>query len=358
MKEIKRGVSRRTFVKSAAVAAGAASWPLILTPGKAKANEQIVWASYGGSYEEYSRKIYWDPFTAATGIKVIAATGGGDLAKLKAQVVSGSADWDGVEVLPTQVVTAAREGLAEPINYNIVNTGEVLYPSAKSEFWVSPYSYTGVIGYNVQRHPEGKHPKTWVDFWNVDKFPGRRGLRPRPLDTLEIALMADGVDPKKIYPLDVDRAFKSLDKMKKHLLWPDPTPQTVNMIINNEVDFTNTYGGRVLAAQQQNIPLAFSTEQIMIFMSTFIVVKGTKKKDAVMKLLDWMMKPELTVKMTEQQGYAPVTKKALEMTPAAIRQKYIPDPANPKHMVNDPMWWGEPGRIDTLTKRFKEWQLS
>lgn len=356
---VKRRLSRRTFLTSTAAAAAAASWPLILTPGKAKAAEQIVWASYGGTYEEWLKKIYWDPFTAATGIKVLTTTGAGDLAKLKAQVVSGNRDWDGVEVLPTQVVTAAREGLCEPIDYSAVNTGELLYPNAKNEFWLSPYTYTGSIGYNAQRHPDGKHPRNWAEFWDVAKFPGRRGLRPRPLDTLEIALMADGVDPRKIYPLDVDRAFKSLSKIKPHITnWIDATPQTVQLIINNELDFTNTYGGRVLAAQQQNIPLGFASDQLMIFLSTYIVVKGTKQKPAMMKFLDWMMKPELSAKMCEAQTYSPVTKAGMEATPPDARKKWVPDMTSPKHMVNDPFWWGEPGRVDELTKRFKEWQLS
>ena len=351
---------RRTVLKGALAAGAVAQWPLIVTPGKAQASQQIVFASYGGTYEEWLRKLFWDPFTAETGIKVIATTGAGDLAKLKAMVTTGNVEWDAVEVLPTQVATAAREGLVERIDYSIVNMGELAVASAKQEFWMCPYSYTGSIGYHSQRHPEGKHPKNWAEFWDVAKFPGRRGLRPRPHDNIEIALLADGVDPKKIYPCDVDRAFKSLAKIKPHInVWTETAPQTAALIDANELDFTNTYGGRIIALNQQGKPLGYATDQMMIFFSTYVVPKGAKNKTAAMRLFNhYMSKPEVLAKYAEAQTYVPTSKKAIDLIPADFRRKWIPDPSNPKHLYNDPLWWGEAGRIDELSKRFKEFQLS
>ena len=81
-------LGRRTVLKGALAAGAVAQWPLIVTPGKAQASQQIVFASFGGSYEEWLRKMFWEPFTAETGIKVIPTTGAGDLAKLKAMVTT------------------------------------------------------------------------------------------------------------------------------------------------------------------------------------------------------------------------------------------------------------------------------
>ncbi|MHB1217760.1 MAG: hypothetical protein ACYC1L_06135, partial [Alphaproteobacteria bacterium] len=116
--------SRRKFLIGAAAAGAAASWPLILTPGKARAAETLYIASYGGQYEEWLRKIFWDPFTADTGIKVVA-TAAMDMAKLKAGVTTGNVEWDVVEALPTQVVTAAREGLLEKMDYSIIQMDDL-----------------------------------------------------------------------------------------------------------------------------------------------------------------------------------------------------------------------------------------
>lgn len=350
--------SRRKFLIGAAAAGAAASWPLILTPGKARAAETLYIASYGGQYEEWLRKIFWDPFTADTGIKVVA-TAAMDMAKLKAGVTTGNVEWDVVEALPTQVVTAAREGLLEKMDYSIIQMDDLIYPEAKADYWLSAYSYTASIGYDAKRTPEGKYPATWVDFWDVKKYPGRRGLRPRPNDTLEIALLADGVAPKSVYPLDVERAFKSMDKIKPYVnIWIDSTPQTVQLIAKNELDFTNTYSGRVFAAQAEGLPLGYAQKQMLIFLNTYAVPKGAKNKAAAMKLLNYHVKSDLLAKFCDVMTYAPVKKRGMEMVKPEIRRDWVPDPANPNHLVVNPQWWGEPGRFDELTKRFKAWQLT
>ncbi|WP_163591335.1 extracellular solute-binding protein, partial [Klebsiella pneumoniae] len=51
-------------------------------------------------------------------------------------------------------------------------------------------------------------PRSWADFWDIRGRPGQRAMRKFPFDTIELALLADGVDPRSLYPCDFDRAFK------------------------------------------------------------------------------------------------------------------------------------------------------
>ncbi|GBQ57650.1 extracellular solute-binding protein [Komagataeibacter swingsii] len=64
----------------------------------------------------------------------------------------------------------------------------------------------------------------WADFWDIVRFPGKRGLRRDPRTTLEIALMADGVAPGDVYgllatPQGVDRAFRKLSQLRPYITW-------------------------------------------------------------------------------------------------------------------------------------------
>ena len=68
---------------------------------------------------------------------------------------------------------------------------------------------------------QGKAPLTWPDFWDAKKFPGPRGYYNAPTYSLEFALIADGVPKDKLYPIDVPRALKSLDRVK-----PDEVTRT------------------------------------------------------------------------------------------------------------------------------------
>ena len=56
----------------------------------------------------------------------------------------------------------------------------------------------------------------WADLFDTAKIPGKRTFyKWSAPGVLEIALLADGVAPDKLYPLDLDRAFKKLDTIKK-----------------------------------------------------------------------------------------------------------------------------------------------
>ena len=100
--------------------------------------------------------------------------------------------------------------------------------------------YTTVLGYRKDAFPGGKGPQNWVDFWDAKKFPGPRTLRDSPVDNLEFALMADGVAPDKLYPLDIDRAFKKLDAIKPHIsVWWKTGAQSAQLLVDKEAIMPN-----------------------------------------------------------------------------------------------------------------------
>src|SRR5205823_2462578 len=81
----------------------------------------------------------------------------------------------------------------------------------------------------------GTQPKSWADWWDVKKFPGARSMRDHPVDNLEFALIADGVAMDKLYPLDVDRAFKKLDQIKPHVnVWWSTGQQPAQLLLDKQ----------------------------------------------------------------------------------------------------------------------------
>ena len=86
----------------------------------------------------------------------------------------------------------------------------------------------------------------------MEKFPGRRSLRKNPIDTLEQALLADGVPLDKLYPLDVDRAFKSLDKIKPHVeVWWTGGAQSTQLLQSGEVDMITGWNARLASGDRR-----------------------------------------------------------------------------------------------------------
>ncbi len=353
----KRSVSRRGFLAGTAAAGTAVAGPLILTPGLAKAAPKLVFALWGGNYQEAMEAAFLKPFTKETGIEIVVA-GAPDMAKVRAQIKSKTIEWD--LIIPTSgwLTAGEKEGVWEPIDYKQVDVSDTM-PGSKRNHSVAYITVAGGIAYHQDRNgAEGKHPATFADFWNPAKFPGRRGLRTRPSETLEMALLGDGVPPDKVYPMDVERAFKALDKLKPHInQWISATPKTIELILQNETDFTYSYNGRIFAFRKQGLPVNFSYKQNLLFMDWVTIIKGAPNKDAAMRLVAYIMKPEAQTAFGNIIAYSPTKLKAIEKCDADVK-KFFPDMNNPNHLnVTLHMdWWTE--REEELQKRFKEWQIT
>jgi putative spermidine/putrescine transport system substrate-binding protein len=217
------------------------------------------------------------------------------------------------------------------------------------------YLWLGGISWITERYPEGKHPTDFKELWDVEKFPGRRTFRARPFEMLEMALVADGVPPKEVYPLDVERAFKACDRIKPHVpKFAKATPQTIELLRNNEVDFSYTYSGRALSAKDEGVPIDFSFKQVLIGTEFLTVLKGSKHKTSAMKYINFCLRPDRQVHFAKIYYYSPTKAEGLKMVPNEIK-KYFPDPKDPANVVLDHAWWRD--RYTELHERFKEWMM-
>jgi putative spermidine/putrescine transport system substrate-binding protein len=341
--------SRRSVLLG--LTAGAVASPAYIRPGWAR-GQRLVVCNFGGEEGIAKRRAFYDPFTKATGIEIITASGV-DLAKMKIQVEHNDVQWDVVDMLEGWIPAAARMGLLERVDESIVNR-EGIIPQAKHAFAVGRSVYASGIAFPTNRL-NGKVPKTWPEFWNTRAIPGRRGLRNRITETLEIALMADGVPPSQVYPCDVERGFKALERIKPYVAhWIAQTQQTVALIQRDEVDFTFTYTSRVKKLQEVQVPIGYSFRQNILGVAFSGALRGTKNKDAAMRLLAFMLKPDRQIEFANLYADAPTQKDALVRVDPRVR-KWMPDISNPDNLFTNAAWWD--GRVDELNIRFKEWLL-
>lgn len=350
------GVTRRDLLKSAggaALGAGLLATPALLASKPAVAAESLVYVSYGGATQDAEVEAFLKPFEADTGVKVISANGP-DIAKLKAQVMTGNAEFDVVDFIGSQVIAADRAGVLEKLDYSVIDKTDMAVPAEPAG--IPFYVYGGGIAYDPARYPDGKHPRDWAQFWDVKTFPGRRGLRARPDENLELALMADGVPAKQLYPLDVDRAFRSLDRIKPYVAkWIVETPQTISLVQSNEIDFVFTYSGRVQAARKQGVSIAYVNEANIVTPAYTCVAKGTRNKAAAMKLTSYFARPDRQAQFCNIMGYSPVKRSALKLlTPETMAQQ--PNLDDPKTAVTNINWWAD--NFIEVNERFKEWLLT
>jgi putative spermidine/putrescine transport system substrate-binding protein len=284
---------------------------------KGKDAGQVIIAEWGGSLGEALKKAYYEPFEKETGIKVIQAEGP-DPAKTKAMVDSGNVEWDIVEHSMMEILNIGMKGYLEAIDYGKFDkeTLKNIPEQYKHKFGIGGFVWSNVLAYSTEAFPGENHPHGWADFWNVDKFPGPRSLEsgssgdPPPF---EYALFADGVAADKIYPIDIDRAFKSLKKIEPYIgKWWTSGAQPGQMLVDGEVVATNAFSGRIIKLKMEGAPVDIDYYQGLASVDFWVVPRGAPNKENAMKLLAFMSKADRQAEFAKLIPYGPVNQKAYD----------------------------------------------
>jgi putative spermidine/putrescine transport system substrate-binding protein len=299
-----RHTTRRDFLRTAA-AAGAAG--LAWSGGSARARaakNELVFVGFGGSYQEGQTKALFEPFEKETGIKIIQTTGV-DIAKLRAQVQSKNVEWDLISIPDRLRYTAVKDGLLMPLDYKTINAKDIL-PALVTEYAVGCVTIPMLLTYSTKAYPAGKAPVTWMDYWDVKKFPGPRGMYNAPTYILEFALIADGVPKDKLYPLDVPRAFKSLDRIKGDVkVWWSQFPQPGVLLKSGEI--TMTPWTRSISFIQEGEPLGISYDGAALTYEAWVVTKNAPNAENAMKFINWALQAKPQADLTKYVASAPRT---------------------------------------------------
>jgi len=314
------------------------------------AGRTVAVASQGGPYQGAQAAAVFEPFSRATGARVLQQ--GVDLGELRQQVDQESVTWDVADVPTEEVLPLARGHYLTPIDYQVVDRTP-LFPEIAMQHGVGAAVFSTVIAYaaGAERPPSG-----WVDFWDVDSLGGARALRRSPIGTLEFALLADNVPLDRLYPLDVDRAFTSLDRIKPHVAqWYENAMQPVALIIGGDVAMASSF--HVLAETDQARPaLALEWTGGMLSADSWVVPRGAPNADVAMDLVNFATRAIPSANLSRLVPFGPVNRDAFALL-RRDRIEVMPntEPRRSVQFVQNWNWWAD-NRAE-LIERFEEWLL-
>jgi putative spermidine/putrescine transport system substrate-binding protein len=329
----------------------------VLTAGPSVAQGELSVAITSGQIYNAAKAAFFDPFERETGIKVISQPldPPDAVVRLKAMHDSGTVTI-GVLALETRhLIVAGRSGLLEPIDYTVVDR-KALLPEAASTYGVGFEVWGNVIGYNKKKYPSDSHPKNWAEFWDLKKFPGPRVMRDDPYPTLIYALLADGVSPDALFPLDLDRAFRKLDEIKGSLVWYKAGGQPPQMLIDGIADLAACGIGRCMARIVEGAPIAMVWDGGTVEVDHFAVAKGTKNRVAAMKFLAFVTRPDRQAEFVKLSLFAPTNPATFDLLSADLIETL---PSSPKHypklVKSDWGWWD--ANYDKIIETWNSWKL-
>ena len=346
--------------KPTAIAAAGIAFVGITAPQIGSAAETLTATSWGGSYSESQRKAYYEPFMKETGHTVLEDEWGGDLAKIRAMVDTGNYTTHVIDAESNDVVAGCDEGVLEPMDWEALGfTPDDFIEGGALECGIGTISWSTIFAYDKDQI-QGEGPKNWADFWDVGKFPGKRGMNKTPIANLEFALMADGVPTDQVYdvlstPEGVDRAFAKLDALKDHVIWWEAGAQAPQILADKEVSMTTAWNGRIYTAivdDGRNFEIVWDG-QIMDY-DYWVVPKDHPEKDLAWEFIAFASRPDRQGDQSNYIAYGQARKGSDKYINPDILPNLPTAPENTKNwLLSNTQYWAD--NTEDLENRFNAW---
>jgi len=374
-----KGLSRRDFLKEGgklAVAASALGTGMLFKVPPARAAKslqgtgEVVVCGWGGAFQDAMKETMFEPFTKETGIKVID-TSTPDSAQVKAQVDSKNVEWD-LANLSYQDGIILGESYWEKLDYSYFDDADLKGISAVARTPIScaGYFFSYIIAYNEKKYAGENHPKSWADFVDSQKFPGKRtfpGIGGGGHVHCEEAQMGMGVAKDKLYPPDTKKVWAFYDKLKPHCIkWWSMGAEAPQLLVDGEVDIASAYSGRIQQLIDKDLPFKIEWNQGVMSENGWLVLKGAKNLTNAMKFIAFASRAEIQAALAAKIPYGPSNLRAFEFIKPDLRAKLNTAPEIfDKQVVINWDWYikktlDPAGKIENreyLANEFQSWVL-
>ncbi|UFH49833.1 ABC transporter substrate-binding protein [Pseudomonas sp. KNUC1026] len=312
--------------------------------------------SFGGANKAAQEKAFYKTWEEAGNGKIVAGEYNGEMAKIEAQVDTKGVTMDLVEVESPELSQGCDEDLFETLDPKLFGDKANYVDGTIQTCGVGFFVWSTVLAYNADKLQTA--PANWADFWDTQKFPGKRGLRKGAKYTLEIALMADGVAPADVYKVlgskdGQNRAFKKLDELKPNIQWWEAGAQPPQYLASGDVVMSSAYNGRIAAVQKDSNLKVVWTGGVYDF-DAWAIPRGAKNAEEAKKFIAWTLKPENQKVYAENIAYGPTNKAAVPLLAKSVTDNMPTTEANLKDQVRiDVKFWADNG--EQLEQRFNAW---
>lgn len=314
----------------------------------------LTLSSWGGLFQEGQVEAASVPFAKESGATMLD-DGPTEYSKVKAQVESKQVTWD---IVDSDIIWAdmqcGEDGLLMDLDTTIVDTSNIP-EGLVGDCYVPAMQYGYVIMYNKDAYPTA--PTGWADFFDTEKFPGKRsiaGFEDIGPGIYEGALLAEGVAPDELYPLDMDRVYAKLDGLRDHLIYWKTGAESQQMIESGDADMALVWSGRGFGAVENGANYAPIWDQSLVVADALSVPKNAKNPDAAFAYINYYLGAEQQAKLSEITSYSPVHKDSKPNLTELGQDYLITNPEIADVMVpTDATWWS--ANYDTELNRWLDW---
>jgi mannopine transport system substrate-binding protein len=324
-----------------------------------KLEDSLIIRTTGGIFEQALKRNFFDPFAKATGVKVVpvAASYGEMMAKTAAMNAANNVEWD---------VISPQYYELEKLSQYLVDLGDCSAMPNVAKHGVANacgrYGVLYLIGGQVLTWStdafKDKKPTKWADLWDVKTFPGPRAMpnTGSPWANIIISLLADGVEPAKLFPLDLDRAFAKLDQLKPHVaVWWRTGNQSQQVWRAGDAVLGLMWSGTAYATKRAGVPIEWTYDNAVADFGSWGILKGAPHPNAARAFINfYMANPEAHAAFAREMGYATSNKESLSLLSEEVKKDLVSNPETLQQIINLDADWLEKHRASTLD-RWNKW---
>ncbi len=329
---------------------------------------ELTIVSWGGSYTKSQMLAYVRPFRQDTAIRTDVLDYNGGLWEIREQVDSYNVTWDIVDLMQSDVIRGCDEGLLEKIDPAILAPAsdgtpaeQDFIPGSLHECGVGTVIWSTVVAFDAENYPSvEQRPETIRDFFDIDKFPGMRGLQNTPRVNLEWALIADGVPPDQVYDVlstrqGLERAFRRLEKISQYIVWWDLGTEPSTLLADGTVVMTSAYNGRIYdAVAEKGKHFGIIWDGQVWDIAFWGIPKGTDDLELALRFISYSTEAQHLAEQAKYSAYGPVRKSSTGLIDEDVKP-YLPTTGDKfaNALEFDSEWWA--GNEEQVTIEFESW---
>lgn len=315
---------------------------------KLRAGAQEI--SWGGATQDAQRAAWTESFTHDTGVTVVQ-DGPTDYARFKSLAINGGASWDLLDVEGDFAYRAASDQLLEPLDFSVIDKQHI-DSRFVFDYGIGSFYFSFILAYKQTAIGE-RIPTGWEALFDIQQFPGKRALYKVPSPgVLELTLLADGVPPESLYPLDLDRAFRMLDRIRDAIVFWSYGAESQQLLASGAASLGMFWNGRIYDLAKSDPAIRPVWDQNLALADYLIVPKGCPNKDAVMRFIAHAVSRQSQAQLANVTAYAPINTMAIDDVKSEV-VPYLPTTHQDTQVILDVAYWAK--HAAEITKRWDTW---
>ena len=324
---------------------------------------EITVATWGGVYGEALQNAIIKPFTKATGIGVRIHHHGSNYLPLTGNGRRGASPWTVVDIERAPLTRGCADGVFEKLD-----VATVLGKTASADFLpgtlhpcgIGAMIWTQAVAFDATAFKE-QPPRTLADFFDLEAFPGKRGLFARAEGNLEIALLADGIPPEDVYdilrkPGGVEQALAILDGIRPAAVFWRGGDEAEQLLNDGRVVMTTAYAARFLRPRRgARRPVGLMRANQLWRATYWAIPSGQDRVVDAQRFISFATDPERLAALSARLWFGPARKSGFEAAPPNMKENL---PTARRHFHDslqiDSGFWAECG--PEIERRFRAWR--